>query len=90
MALLLLACCVPRCAAWGAQGHMTTAALGERHLSEGAAAAAAADLATFKTLYPTESQFVTAADWCAPPMPPHGVRRSERCALDPVSRQTRC
>ena len=64
---LLLACAPPLqgVRAWGAPGHMTTAALAERHLSAGAAASAAADLATFKALYPTESEFVTAADWCA-------------------------
>lgn len=62
---LLLACAPPLqgVRAWGAPGHMVTASLGERHLSAGAAAAASADLATFKALYPTESEFVTAADW---------------------------
>ena len=65
---MLLACAPPLqgVRAWGAPGHMTTAALAERHLSAGAAASAAADLATFKALYPTESEFVTAADWRAP------------------------
>jgi hypothetical protein len=62
--LLLLAACARGAAGWGAPGHMVTAALAERHLSSGAAAAASADLGTFRGLYPTESDFVTAADWC--------------------------
>ena len=63
--LALLLACAPLqgVRAWGAPGHMTTASLAQRHLSEGAAASASADLAVFKTLYPTESEFVTAADW---------------------------
>ena len=62
---LLLACASPLrgVQAWGTPGHMVTASLAERHLSEGAAAAAASDLQVLKTLYPTESEFVTAADW---------------------------
>ena len=70
-ALALLACAATRAAAWGAPGHMTTAALAQRHLTDGAAAAATADLTAFKSLYPTESEFVTAADWCA-----HGAARA--------------
>jgi len=62
---LLLACAQPLQGvhAWGAPGHMVTASLAERHLSAGAAAAAASDLQVLKPLYPTESEFVTAADW---------------------------
>ena len=62
---LLLACAPPLqgVRAWGAPGHMVTASLAERHLSAGAAASAASDLQVFKSLYPTESEFVTAADW---------------------------
>ena len=65
--LALLLACAPLqgVRAWGAPGHMVTASLAERHLSAGAAASAAADLAAFKSLYPTESEFVTAADWRA-------------------------
>ena len=62
---LLLACAPPLRGVhgWGAPGHMVTASLAERHLSAGAAAAAASDLQVLKPLYPTESEFVTAADW---------------------------
>jgi hypothetical protein len=83
-ALLLAACaaCAPHGASgWGAPGHMTTAALAERHLSGGAAAAASADLATFRSLYPTESDFVTAADWCVRACA--GARLPCQAALDP-------
>jgi hypothetical protein len=85
-AALLLAACVASApltaSGWGAPGHMTTAALAERHLSGGAAAAASADLATFRSLYPTESDFVTAADWCACGW---GRTRLFRSGLDPFS-----
>jgi hypothetical protein len=59
--LALLLACAPLqgVRAWGAPGHMTIAALAERHLSAGAAASAANDLAVFKALYPAESEFVT-------------------------------
>ncbi len=78
VALLLCAAAVPSGEAWGAPGHMATAALAQRHLSGGAAQAAASDLTTFRELYPTESDFVTAADWCAarafPPFPRAAAR----------------
>jgi len=48
---------------WSAPGHLVTAALAQRHLSSRAAAAVSRDLGSYSPFYPSENDFVTAAEW---------------------------